>query len=199
VFNFRASVRTAGVVAGIAALALSVFAGSALAWYNCKDTGANTETSTPPPPSSGPPGGSEEGTNNQENGSQPNEENEQAAPPVVESTPAPGPAPVDTGLLPGTPQPAVAESPAPQPAVAESPAPTPAAATPPPVVKGEIGTSSRGSAGEVPTVLASTGEVGPSASSGGLAQTGFGLLPVAILGGLALGASGLLFRRFQGC
>jgi hypothetical protein len=213
VFNFRASVRTAGLVAGTAALVLGLFAGSAFAWYNCKGTGGNDQTPTVPTSSNGPPGGSENGETNHDNGgkpssgeypnsgekptggSKPGEESQPAPPPVVESTPAPGPVPVATGLLPAAPHPAAAVAPSPTPAPT-----TPAAATPPPVVKGEIGTVTNRSGGQVPTVLAAAGEVGQSAGQGGgLARTGFDLLPVAILGGLALGGAAFFFRRFQGC
>jgi hypothetical protein len=202
VFNFRASVRTAGVVAGITVLALGVFAGSAFAWSKCKNNGGNEETHTSPGHSNGPPDHSEKGDNEEENGYHPptggdtsNEESPAAAP-VVDSTPAPA-APVATELLPASPQPAAAAAPA------TTPAPTtPGAETSPPVVKGEIGTawSGSGGGGQAPTVLAAAGDVGQSAGEGGgLAQTGFGLLPVAILGGFALGGSAFFFRRFQGC
>jgi hypothetical protein len=210
VFNFRASVRTAGLVAGTAALVLGLFAGSAFAWYDCKGTGGNHQK---PTSSNGPQGGSEKGDSNNDTGGKPSsgdhpssgekptggkkpgEGTEAAPPPVVESTPAPSPVPVATGLLPAAPHPAVAVAPAP------TPAPTaPAAVSPPPVVKGEIGTVTNRSGGQVPTVLAAAGEVGQSAGQGGgLARTGFDLLPVAILGGLALGGSAFLLRRFQGC
>jgi hypothetical protein len=200
VVSFRASVRTAGLVAGIAALLLGLFAGSAFAWYNCKGSSGNDETPTVPTSSNGPPGHSEKGDNDQKNedqpggGEKPGEESQPAPPPVVESTPAPGPVPVATGVLPAAPHPAAAVSPAP------TPAPTTPAAATPPVVKGEIGTVRNASGGEVPIVLAASGEVGQSAGQGrGLARTGFGLLPVAILGGIALGGSAFFFRRLQGC
>jgi hypothetical protein len=194
VFKFRGSVRTAGVTIGIAALVLGAFAGTAFA---CRDNGGDHEK--PSSSSNGPPGDSQEGNNDQENGDQPSGGDqstpppvvESSPPPVVESTPAPGPAPVATGLLPAV-----------QPAVAVTPAPAPAtpAATSAPVVKGEIGTAWSGSGGQAPTVLAATGNVGPSvAQAGGLARTGFDLFPVAILGGLALGGSAFFFRRFQAC
>jgi hypothetical protein len=197
VFNFRGSVRTAGVAVGIAALVLGVFAGTAFA---CRDSGGDHEK--PTSSSNGPPGDSQEGNNDQENGDQPSGGDqstpppvlESTPPPVVESTPVPAPVPVATGLLPAAAQPAVAVTPAP------APAPATPAATSAPVVKGEIGTAWSGSGGQAPTVLAATGDVGPSvAQAGGLARTGFDLFPVAILGGLALGGSAFFFRRFQAC
>jgi hypothetical protein len=216
VFNFRASVRTAGLVAGTAALVLGLFAGSAFAWYSSEGTGGNDQTPTVPTSSNGPPAGSENGDNKHDTGGKPSSgdhpstgekpgggkkgggkkgETTQPAPPVAESTPAPSPVPVATGLLPAPPRPAAAVAPAPIPAPT-----TPAAATAPPVVKGEIGTVTNRSGGRAPTVLAAAGQVGQSAGQGGgLARTGFDLLPVAILGGLALGGSAFFFRRLQGC
>jgi hypothetical protein len=209
VFNFRASVRTAGLVAGTAALVLGLFAASAFAWYSSEGTGGNDQTPTVPTSSNGPQGGSENGDSKHDTGGKPTsgeypgsgekpgkggkpgEATQPGPPPVVESSPAPSPVPVATGLLPAAPHPAVAVAPAP------APSPTaPAAAVAPPVVKGEIGTVTNRSGGQVPTVLAAAS--GQSAGqSGGLARTGFDLLPVAILGGLALGGSAFFFRRFQ--
>jgi hypothetical protein len=217
VFNLRA-VRTAGVVAGIAALVCGVFAGSAFAWYCKGNGGKDVPTSSSGPhsekggndyehgdkPSGGdksggedkPSGGYKPGGEDKPGGEEkPSEGNQPAPPPVVASTPAPSAVPVGTGLLPAAPHPAAVESPAP----AAVPA-TPAAVTSPPVVKGEIGTAYNGSGGEVPTVLAATGEVAQSAGQGGgLARTGFGLLPMAMLGGFALLGSAFFFRRFQKC
>jgi hypothetical protein len=231
VFNFRAFVRTAGLAAGIAALALGLFAGSAFAWYNCKDSGGKDHTSTVPASSSGPSGDSKKGDSGKDHGDKPTggdhkpgggeekpsggdhkpsggekkpgEESKPTPPSVGESTPVPPTVPVATGLLPAAPHPAAGVSPGPSPA-------TPPAVTPPvvkgeigtvkaPVVKGEIGTAWNGSGGQAPTVLAATEVAQASGQGGGLAQTGFDLLPVAILGGLALGGSGFFFRRFQGC
>jgi hypothetical protein len=207
VFILWGSVRRVGAVAGIAVLVLGLTAGSALAWKKCKDNGGKDQTSTVPTSSSGSSGDSEKSDHDQkygekpsggessDTGKKPGEETQQAPAPVV---PAPvvasTPAPVATELLPA-PQPAVAVSPAPTPAPE-----TPSAATPAPVVKGEIGTAYNSPGGQVPTVLAAVGTVGQSSGeSGGLARTGFGLLPLAMLGGLALGGSAFFFPRFQGC
>jgi hypothetical protein len=172
VSKFRASTHVAGAVAAVAALALGLFAASAVAWYGGEENGGNEET-TPTGPT-GPTG------------------NEEVAPP---SAPAAGPTqpasppPVSTELLPAGPGPAAAVAPAP-------------AVTPPTEVKGEVGTrtNERSQGTEESPVLAQTAEVVPVADTQPeLARTGFDVLPVAILGAFALGGSALLFRRTRSC
>jgi hypothetical protein len=171
VSNFRVSTHAVGVVAAVAALVLGLFAGGASAWYGGGETGGNEETTPVGPTSPTGPTGPSEGNANQP-----------TVPPGGEATP-PGPQPLSTGMLPA----------APQPVPAVPAAPTPA------IVKGVIGTREKGKTSETPTVLAAAGGNEQTAAGGGLARTGLDLLPAALLGVLALGASSFLFWRARRC
>jgi LPXTG-motif cell wall-anchored protein len=166
----RASTRTAGVAAATVALVLGLFAASAVGWYD-EQTPPEATTPTETTPTETTP---TETT-------------------TTDTTPAEV-APIVEETLPLSPQPEVAGTAAPQPEVE----PVPALTSPrDEQVKGEFGTRDEGGAGGAkPTVLAQATEApAGNESSGQLAQTGFDVLLLAILGGVALAGSGLLFWR----
>jgi LPXTG-motif cell wall-anchored protein len=162
----RASTRTASVAAVATALVLGLFAASAFGWY---DEGGGNDTTTP--------------TDTVPTVTTPPEEQPPPSPPIVETQPV-SPAPASSAV-PAAAPPEVA------PAITE--------AVPQEGVKGEIGTRDEGQAGgSKPTVLAQATDTGSpvaSESSGGLANTGFDVLFLAILGTVALAGSSLLFWR----
>ena len=165
----RGTTRIAGVAAVVAALALGLFAASAVGWYD-------------------KPGGNEETTPTETTPTEttPTETTPVEQPPVVEETP-PLVAPVESPALPAPPA-ATEATPVPAPEVA-----------PQEGVKGETGTRDEGSGGSAkPAVVAQATDVAGTAqsqSSGQLAKTGFNVLLLAILGGIALAGSSLLFWR----
>lgn len=168
---FRSSVQSVGIAAAIAALALGMFAASALGWYD-----------TPEKPDKHP--------------TTPTETTPTATTPTVTTpteTPAPPVAEVQPPVLVN-----VAPAVAPAPAAAVAPAP---ASLPQEEVKGEAGTRNEGSGssgGGKPTVVAQAADTGSgetAASPDTLAQTGLNTSVLALLGGLALAGSAALFRR----
>lgn len=164
----RASTRTAGVAAAAAALVLGLFAASAVGWYD-EETPPTETTPTQTTPTETTPAETIPVA-------------EQPAP-AVETQPL-SPPPVSSGI-PAAP---VAEA---------APVPTPTVA-PEEGVKGETGTRDEGRGGGAkPVVLAQADVGGPvgSESSGRLAQTGFDVLILSILGVLALAGAGFLFWR----
>ena len=170
---FRSSVQTAGIAAAVAALALGMFAASAVGWYG-KDhkPDKTTPTETTPPVTT------------------PTETT-----PTV-TTPATPPAPVEEVQPPALVTVAPAAAPAPAAAVAPAPA---SASLPQEEVRGEAGTRDEGGSGgnESPAVVAQadTGSGTEAAGNGELAQTGLDMSLLALLGGLALAGSAVLFRR----
>ena len=175
----RASTRTAGVAAAAAALVLGLFAASAVGWYDEETPPpATTPTETTPPETTPPETTLPETTLPEEQ------------PPPIGETQPPGLAPVSSGVLAAPPEEAV---------------PVPALTAPPEQgVRGEFATRDEGrTGGAKPTVLAQVTDVGApesqesqeSQSTGRLAQTGFDVLILAILGGVALAGSSLLFWR----
>ena len=171
---FRSSVQTAGIAAAVAALALGMFAASAVGWYG-KDEKPDKTTPTVTTPTETTP---------------------TVTTPTV-TTPAPTPAPVEEVQPPALVT--VAPAAAPAPAVAVAPAP---ASLPQEEVRGEAGTrdegGSGGNEGPSPVVVAQADDTGSgteAAGSGELAQTGLDMSILALLGGLALAGSAVLFRR----
>jgi hypothetical protein len=171
--NFRASTRTAVVVTAVAALVLGLFAASALAWSGGEETTPTGPTApTGPTTPTGPT----------------SPQNQPATPPAAELAPPP--------VVAVPPTPAIA----PQPPDVEVKGNS---GTPDVEVKGKSGTPDLEVKGKSGTrgggeTLAAAGEVAqtPAGESGeALARTGFDLLFVAILGGLALGGSAFLFWR----
>jgi hypothetical protein len=183
VTNFRASTRTAVVVTAVAALVLGLFAASALAWSGGEETTPTGPTApTGPTTPTGP-------TSPQDQPATPPAA-ELAPPPVVAVPPtpaAPQPPDVEVKGNSGTPDVEVkGNSGTPDVEVKGN------SGTPDVEVKGKSGTRGGGE------TLAAAGEVAqtPAGESGeALARTGFDLLFVAILGGLALGGSAFLFWR----
>ena len=174
---FRSSVKSAGVAAAIAALALGMFAASAVGWYGKEekpDKHKTTPTETTPTVTT-----------------------PTQTTPTVTTPPVVPPPPVVEEVQP----PAlvtVAPAAAPAPAVAVAPAP---ASLPQEEVKGETGTrneESGGGGGNGPTVVAQAADTGSgeaASPSGELAQTGLNTSVLALLGGLALAGSAALVRR----
>lgn len=166
---FRSSMHSAAIATAVAALALGLFAASAVGWYDKPEkpnkhptTPTETTPTTTTPTPTAPP---------------------VTPPPVVEEVAPPA-------LV------TVAPAAAPAPAVAVAPAP---AAASQPEVKGEAGTRDESSGGnDKPTVVAQVDETPPTeeaGSSGELAQTGLNMSLLALLGGLALAGSAALFRH----
>ena len=170
----RASTRTASVAAIAAALARGLVAASAVGDDGGGHDGTTPTESTP--------------TDTTPADTTPTDTTPAVAPPpLVEATQPAGLAPASSGI------------PAAPPVEAELlPALT---AAPQEGVKGEFGTRDEGQAGtSTPTVVAQTevaqADVGAEAeSTGRLAQTGFSVLILAILGAVALAGSSLLFWR----
>jgi hypothetical protein len=171
VSDFRVITRTVGVAATAAVLVLGLFAGSALGWYGGEEGGneVTTPTEETPTGSTGTSG----------------EQSPTAVQPVEQAQPASPPPP-----------PAVTQPAAEGPVAVATPTP---AAPPQEQVKGDIGTQrSKGKTGGTesqPAVLAQAGEFEQAAATTKLARTGFDILVLAILGGLALAGSTLLFWR----
>ncbi len=169
----RGTTRIAGVAAVVAALALGLFASSAVGWY---DTPGATEETTP----------TETPTGTTPAETTPPVTTPEEQPPIVEETQPLSPPPESLVL------------PAPPAATEATPVPAPSVA-PEEGVKGETGTRNEGGAGSAkPAVVAQATDVGETAgsqSSGQLAKTGFDVLLLAILGGIALAGSSLLFWR----
>ena len=168
---FRSTVHSAGIAAAVAALALGLFAASALGWYDTPPTETTPTETTPTDttPTETTPTETVPGT--------------ETTPPAVEEVQPPA-------LV------NVAPAAAPAPPVAVAPVP---ASRPQEEVKGETGTRDEGGNGS-PTEVAQaddTGETGEAAAtpSGELAQTGLDMSVLALLGGLALAGSAVLFRR----
>ncbi len=171
---FRSSVQTAGIAAAVAALALGMFAASAVGWYG-KDNKPEKTTPTVTTPTVTTP--------------------TETTPTVT--TPTTPPAPVEEVQPPALVT--VAPAAAPAPAVAVAPAP---AALPQEEVRGEAGTRDEGGSGgnESPAVVAQADTTGSgteaaASPSGELAQTGLDMSVLALIGGLALAGSAVLFRR----
>lgn len=164
----RASTRTAGVAAAAAALALGLFAASAVGWYDEETPPPETPTETTP-------------ANTTPTDTTPTE--------TTSTTVAPA------EVLPLSPPPVSSGTPA---APQEAAAPVPVGVAPEEGVRGETGTRDEGRGGGAkPVVLAQAADTPApeSQTKGQLAQTGFDILMLAMLGGLALAGSGLLFWR----
>lgn len=173
---FRSSMHSAAIATAVAALALGLFAASAVGWYDKPekpDKNHTTPTNTTP-------------TNTTPTNTTPTV----TTPPVT--TPPSVVEEVQPPVLVN-----VAPAAAPAPAVAVAPAP---ASLPQEEVKGEAGTRDEGNGGSNsrPTVVAQVDDTtssGAASPSGELAQTGLNTSLLALLGGLALAGSAALFRH----
>jgi LPXTG-motif cell wall-anchored protein len=198
----RVSTRAASVAAAAVAL-LGLFATSAFGW--CPERDDHKATT--------PSGSYDQGHYNKPAYEQPTPTETTPSEAAPAPTPEAAPAPAETTPPPAEAAPAPAPAPmllpeaaptAPREITGAPPAPVPPAAVPEQGVKGEtgvreevprgaIGTPIRISGGAKPT-FAPVAEVSTQ-SSGQLAQTGFNVVILAILGAIALAGSSLLFWR----